>query len=54
MNKIKTLTMILVFCLSVFLIIKGQSIKSGSGLLMMIIGLAGLLLELFIYNKKYV
>jgi hypothetical protein len=54
MNKIKILIMILVFCLSVFLIIKGQIIKSHLGLLMMLIGLTGLLLELFIYNKKYV
>jgi hypothetical protein len=54
MNKIKIIIMILVFVLSVFLIIKGQSIKSHFGLLMMLTGLIGLLLELFIYNKKYV
>lgn len=54
MSKIKILIMILVFSLSVFCVIKGQSIKSHFGLLMMLIGLIGLLLELYMYNKKYV
>lgn len=54
MNKIKVLIMILVFCLSSFLVVKGQSIKSYFGLLMMLIGLTGFLLELYVYNKKYV
>jgi hypothetical protein len=54
MNKFKILIMFLFCILSIFLVIKGQSIKSALGLLIMLIGLAGLLLELFIYNKKYI
>lgn len=54
MKKVKVLIMLLFFVFSMYLIIRGQIIKSHSGLLMMIAGLSGLLLELFIYNKKYV
>jgi uncharacterized membrane protein len=54
MNKIKILIMFLFCILSIFLVIKGQSIKGYFGLSIMLVGLAGLLLELYLYNKKYV
>lgn len=54
MNKIKVICMFLFFILSIFLIIKGQPIKGYYGLLIMVIGLVGLLVELYLYNKKYV
>lgn len=54
MGKVKAFIMILIFILSVFFIIKGQIIKSYFGLLIMLAGLIGLVLNLYIYNKKYV
>jgi hypothetical protein len=54
MEKIKAFIMLLIFILSVILIIKGQIIKSYFGLLIMLVGLVGLILDLYLYNKKYV
>lgn len=54
MNKIKAFIMLLIFILSVFLIVKGQIIKGYFGLLIMLVGLIGLVLNLYIYNKKYI
>lgn len=53
-KKIKGLFATLFFIFSVYLVIKGQSIKSYLGLVLMLIGLSGILVELFIYNKKNV
>jgi len=45
---------VLFFIISLYLIIKGQTIRDITGVSMMMIGLAGLLIELYLYNKKYV
>jgi hypothetical protein len=52
MKKIKILSEAIIFIFSVFLVIKGQSIKNYLGLLIMLIGLLGILFELYLYNKK--
>lgn len=49
---------VLVFLISVFLVIKGNTIlgsvtKNYIGIGMMLIGLSGILTELYLYNKKY-
>lgn len=49
----KNLIYILVFLLSVVLIIKGRTINDYKGLMLMAVGLAGVLSELYLYNKKY-
>ncbi|WP_165442810.1 DUF6903 family protein [Senegalia massiliensis] len=54
MNKIKGILATLFFIISLYLIIKGQTIRDLTGVSMMMIGLAVLLVELYLYNKKYV
>jgi len=39
--------------LSLYLVIKGQTIVSPAGLTMMMIGLTGLLLNLYVYNRRH-
>mgnify|MGYP001337979076 CR=1 FL=1 len=53
MKKLKALIIILGFILSISLIYKGLRITSYFGLAIMLIGLAGLLFELYLYNRKY-
>lgn len=43
----------IIFLISVFLVVKGNKILGYSGLGLMFIGLAGLLSELYLYNKRY-
>ena len=50
---VKKIIYILVFIISMILVIKGNTIHGYNGLLIMFIGLAGLLAELYSYNKKY-
>lgn len=50
---VKKIICILVFIISMMLVIKGNKINGYSGLIIMFIGLAGLLAELYSYNKKY-
>jgi len=54
MDKGKGILAALFFVISLFLIIKGQTINNLTGVSMMMIGLVGLLIELYLYNKKYV
>ncbi|GAA0182335.1 hypothetical protein SH2C18_47310 [Clostridium sediminicola] len=54
MKKVKAIVAALFFILSVYLVLKGQNIKGYLGLVIMLMGLFGILLELFIYNKKNV
>lgn len=54
MNIVKILIKMVFFILFIFLVIKGQIIRNYSGLAIMLIGLAGLLIELYLYNRKYV
>jgi hypothetical protein len=54
MNKIKTLCMLVLYVIAVFLVIKGQILQGYYGLLMMLVGISMLLVELYLYNKKYV
>ncbi len=49
----KKVLYILLFLISIFLVIEGKSINSYTGLLMMLIGLAGILFEVYLYNKQY-
>lgn len=50
---IKKLLYSVVFILSIILVIKGKSINGYKGLLVMMIGLLGILSELYLYNRKY-
>ncbi|MGV8983104.1 DUF6903 family protein [Clostridium sp.] len=54
MNKIKILSMVILCVIAVFLVIKGQILQGYYGLSMMLVGVLILLVELFIYNRKYV
>lgn len=49
----KKLIYIIVFLISIFLVIKGRDINDYVGLLMMFVGLAGVLSEVYLYNKQY-
>lgn len=42
-----------VFIISMMLVIKGRTISDYKGLMLMVLGLAGLLSELYIYNRRY-
>ena len=52
-EKIVNLVLVICFILSVSLIIVGQKNVSIVGFTNEIIGLAGLLVVLFVYNRKY-
>ncbi len=54
MKKYYYLLATLAFVLSLYLITKGHTISGGLGLRMMFIGLAGLLLNLYFYNRKHI
>lgn len=49
----KKIIYIVIFIISIILVIKGNSITGYGGLSIMALGLAGLLSELYSYNKKY-
>ncbi|MEG0134155.1 MAG: hypothetical protein RR782_08530 [Clostridium sp.] len=49
----KKLIYALVFLISMALILKGRTINDYKGLMIMVVGLVGLLSELYLYNKKY-
>lgn len=53
MKWIIRLVYLLVFILSMLLIITGQRNIGPAGLLTMLAGLVGILLLLYLYNKKY-
>lgn len=44
---------LLIFIVSIILIVTGQRNIGPAGLLTMIVGLAGILVLLYLYNKKY-
>lgn len=50
---VKIIIMALIFVMSVWCIFYGQSKIGHLGLLIEIIGISGLLLDLYLYNKKY-
>lgn len=50
---LKNIILTALFFVSLFLVIKGNSITGYAGLTMMLIGMAGVISELYIYNKKY-
>lgn len=52
-NIIRNIIMVIVFIVCLALVIIGQKSISGTGLLMELIGLTGLLTLLFIYNHRY-
>lgn len=49
----KKLIYAIVFFLSIFLVVKGNTMTGYTGLGIMFIGLAGILSELYLYNKRY-
>lgn len=50
---LKKIVMFIAFIIFIFLVVKGNSIVGYSGLAMMVIGLIGVVSELYIYNKKF-
>lgn len=50
---LKNVILTILFFVSAFLVIKGNSIPGYTGLAIMLIGMAGVISELYIYNKKY-
>jgi len=54
MNKIKTLFTVFLCIIAFFLVIKGQNQQGYYGLIMMLVGISIFLVELYLYNKKYV
>ena len=54
MNKIKTLCMLILCIIAVFLVIKGQILQGYYGFSMMLVGVSILLVEIYLYNRKYV
>lgn len=53
MNLLRGIAAAVFFALCVALVIIGQTIRSPMGLLIMLLGLAGLLVMLGIYNRRY-
>ena len=53
MKWILRLIYLLIFAGSMALIVTGQRNIGPAGLLLMMIGLAGILILLYLYNKKY-
>lgn len=52
-GKVKSIVMAVVFIVCLALVIIGQKNISAVGLMMELVGLAGLLTLLFVYNSKY-
>ncbi len=52
-NWIKTIIMIILFFVFLSMVILGQKNLSLTGLGIQVVGLAGLLVLLYIYNRKY-
>lgn len=50
---LKIIVCALVFCVCVALIVIGQKTVGVKNLLLQLLGLAGILVLLFLYNKKY-
>lgn len=50
---LKNIILTILLFVSWFLVIKGNSIAGYTGLAIMFIGMAGVISELYIYNKKY-
>lgn len=50
---IKKLVYLVIFIVSLVLVVKGNRVPDYKGLIMMFIGAAGLLSELYIYNRRY-
>ena len=53
MNLLRGIAAAVFFALCVALVIIGQTIRSPMGLLIMLLGLAGLMVMLGIYNRRY-
>ena len=50
---LKKIFYIILFLISLGLVIKGNTITGYNGIVIMVIGLVGLLTELYMYNKQY-
>lgn len=53
MKYVIRLLYLLIFIVSIVLIVTGQRNIGPAGLLTMLIGLAGILILLYLYNRKY-
>ncbi|MFG6369055.1 MAG: hypothetical protein K1W16_11635 [Lachnospiraceae bacterium] len=53
MKYIIRLLYVFIFIISIILIVTGQRNIGPTGLLTMLVGLAGILVLLYLYNKKY-
>ena len=53
MNYVIRLLYLLIFIVSIVLIVTGQRNIGPAGLLTMLVGLAGILVLLYLYNRKY-
>ena len=53
MKYVIRLLYLLIFIVSIVLIVTGQSTIAPAGLLTMLVGLAGILVLLYLYNRKY-
>lgn len=52
-NKVKNLIMVIVAIICLALIVVGQKTISVSGLVKELVGLAGLLVILYLYNRRF-
>ena len=53
MGNFKNIIMLVIFIISVFLTFIGHKIISYKGLVMMLLGLIGILIVLYLYNQTY-
>ena len=53
MGSLKNIIMVVIFIISVFLTFIGHKIISYKGLAMMLLGLIGILVVLYLYNQTY-
>lgn len=49
----KKIIALIVFLVAMIMVIKGNTIAGYKGIAIMLVGLTGLLTELYLYNKKY-
>ena len=54
MGNWKNIIMFVIFIISIFLTFIGRKTISYKGLIMMLLGLVGILLVLYLYNQAYV
>lgn len=53
MSRVQILIMIAIFIISIFLVFYGRATTGYVGLFLEIIGIIGLIIELYLYNQQY-